>query len=396
MLDLFITPWQFAAFVAAALALLAPSLVARPRLRMAALLAFNVTLLGVWIGSAKGLAFHVAWATLAGLLIRRLGPGRRLSAGWCAAAVAIFVGALLAAKYALPHNPKAALGVRHAWATISLSFLTFRLVHLALDTHAGLVSRPGWLPFLNYVFFVPVSAAGPIQRFQEFEPQLREPQAMDGGVFLSAIRRIILGIAKKVLVATFLSPYVLGNMEPFGRHPFLVLAAACALYSVYLYVDFSGYTDIAIGSARLFGIRLPENFNKPWLAVDLQDFWTRWHMTLSIWLRVYLFFPMMKWLVGRFPGGARRTDPALAVIITFAIAGAWHGDAWGFLIFGLLHGLGMAAVFLARGRPIRAEALSPAARLLARVATFAYVSACWIPFVYPVAEIPWLLSLTLR
>lgn len=396
MLEFLVIPWQFAAFVATLLALLAPSLVARPRLRMAALLAFNALLLGVFIGSAKGLAFHVAWAAFAGILIRRLGLGRRFSPGWCAAGVAIFVGALLAAKYALPHHPKAALGVRHAWATISLSFLTFRLVHLALDTHAGLVARPRWLPFLNYVFFAPVSAAGPIQRFQDFDAQLRAPQPLDPEAFLAAVRRIILGIAKKVLVATFLSPYVLGNMEPFGPHPFLVLAAACALYSVYLYADFSGYTDLAIGSARLFGIRLPENFNQPWLAVDLQDFWNRWHMTLTSWLRTYLFFPMMKALVARFPGGARRADPALAIVVTFALAGAWHGDTWGFLAFGFLHGLGMAAVFLARGRPARAEAMRPATRLLARMATFAYVSACWIPFVYPVAEIPWLLSQAFR
>lgn len=396
MLEFLVIPWQFAAFVAAALALLAPSLVARPRLRMALLLAFNALLLGAFLGSAKGLAFHVAWAAVAGLLIRRLGPGRPFSAGWCAAAVLVFVGGLLAAKYVLPHHPKAALGVRHAWATISLSFLTFRLVHLALDAHAGLVARPSWLAFLNYAFFAPASAAGPIQRFQEFDSQLRAPATLNPAEFLRAIRRIILGIAKKVLVATFLSPWVLGNMEPFGPHPFLVLAAACALYSVHLYADFSGYTDIAIGSARLFGIRLPENFNRPWLAVDLQDFWNRWHMTLTAWLRTYLFFPTMKVLVARFPGGARRADPAIAILLTFAVAGAWHGDTCGFLAFGFLHGLGMAAVFLARGRPARPEAMRPAPRLLARLATFAYVSACWIPFVYPVAEIPWLLASAFR
>jgi alginate O-acetyltransferase complex protein AlgI len=305
------------------------------------------------------------------------------------------VAALVLAKYVLPHSVKGNLAIRQVWATISLSFLAFRMIHVVLDSHAGVIEKIDWLTFLNYIFFAPISVAGPIVRYQEFQQGFASPAVLEPSAFVNSIRRIVIGLVKKVFIATPLTPYVLGNMEPSGPYPFLTLFAACFLYSVYIYADFSGYTDMAIGSASLFGIKIPENFNKPYLATNLQEFWNRWHMTLSNWLRTYLFYPLNKVFVQKFPAQANRLDPMVAVVLTFAIAGIWHGNSWNFLLFGLMHGLGIGFYFLTRKR--RSTSIPSLRRTwLARFLTMAYVSIAWIPFVYPIQEIPWLINQALR
>lgn len=270
------------------------------------------------------------------------------------------------------------------------------MIQVAIDTGEGLIPRIRWLTFYNYVFFAPVSVAGPIQRYQDFEASLDDPADIGRDAFLDGIQRIVHGIAKKVLIAVPLTPYVLGNMEPCGNHPALVLLASCALYSVYIYADFSGLTDIAIGGARLFGIRVPENFNRPYLATDLQDFWNRWHMTLTQWLRTYLFYPFLKMLTYRFPSHAKRLCPIAALLVTFAVAGLWHGNSWNFLVFGLMHGVGIAFSFVFRRPGPPEKRRSPWGVWVSRLLTFAYVSAAWIPFVYPLNELPWLISVACR
>jgi len=395
MLEAIVQPWNFAILVALMLLLGQRGVIPVSEFaRKLLFLLFQMAVLGWVLGTWKGIIFYLLYIGLIGWGIRRLGPSRPRSGWWCAAIVAVIVAVLLLAKYYLPHSVRGALALKQVWATISLSFLTFRLIHVAMDVHAGLIPCPNWLTFLNYAFFVPVSVAGPIQNYGEFDSQFSNGQVLFEEEFVFAIRRLVFGIAKKVLIAAPLSPYVLGNMEPAGSHPFLLLMAACLLYSVYIYVDFSGYTDIAIGCAALAGVKLPENFNRPYLATNLQDFWSRWHMTLTAWLRTYLFYPLNKMLVYRFPGQAKKVDPMIAVIITFALAGMWHGDGWNFLVFGLMHGVGIAAFLLFRGKS-RATP-SPLGVFLSRAGTLIYVSLAWIPFVYPLEEIPWLIHSALH
>lgn len=397
MLDPLLQPAYLLLFVPVAWWLGHPGASSAPGVRRVVFIAVNMAILGGVVGTWKGLGFYIVLVGALGCALRWVGPGKRYSGLWCAALVLGLVLALVAAKYIVPVLPvysvKATLAVRQIWNTISLSFLTFRLIHVVVDAHDGLIEKPGWCSLFGYAFFAPVSVAGPIQKFQDFHSQFSDPKPLTSEAFLAAFQRLVVGIAKKVLIAGPLTPYVLGNMEPSGGHPLLMLILACALYSVYIYVDFSGYTDIAIGAAALFGITLPENFDRPWLATNLQDFWNRWHITFSHWLRTYLFYPINKFLVYRFPSGGKRANPVIAILVTFAIAGAWHGDGWNFLVFGLMHGMGIAAFFLVRRNP--APVSTPVRMWVGRAATFAYVSAVWIPFVYPLQEIPWLLRIAL-
>jgi len=368
---------------------------ALPVIRQIAFLSINIWILGwVW-GTLKGILLYIGWATITYGAIQFLGPKRKYSKWFCAGLIALWASSLLTVKYVLPTfaggfriPPLGHLEVHQIWSTLNLSFLTFRMIHLVIDTHDGLISKVKFLPFFNYVFFVPTSISGPIQKYNQFENEILEGTPLTESSFLQSLRRLVKGLAKKVLVASLLTPYVLGYMEPFGPYPLLVLLLSCILFSIYIYMDFSGYSDIAIGGAGLVGMKLPENFNRPYLAVNLQDFWNRWHITFSEWLRTYLFYPINKWLVQRYPQHARKLNPVIALLITFAIAGIWHGNTWNFLVFGLMHGIGLAFVFLIRGKK-REEPVGVKA-FLARILTLSYVSISWIPFVYPLAEIPWL------
>jgi alginate O-acetyltransferase complex protein AlgI len=371
-------------------------------LRPFAFLFFNALLLATWFGGRwEGVAilFVVGFVALALLTLARTRPVAGILA------FVLLLALLLLAKYNypdwMPHaysggllvgTLKRWLGMRSLKATIGVSYLVFRLLHVLLDLRSGRLARLDPLAFLNYVLLSPVSIAGPINRYEEFERDFRAPSPLDSTAFLWAMRRIIWGLVKKVLIAGLVAPWALGNLEPAGPWAPLLLALGCALYSVYLYADFSGYTDIALGFGRLLGLRLPENFNRPWSASNLQEFWMRWHMTLTGWIRTYIFYPLNLWLTRRHPAGGKLLNPSIAIVISFLVIGVWHGEYLNFLAFGLYHGLGICWVmFLRRRRPPPAGGHRGFALTWRRVATFVAVSASWIFFVYPLGDIPWLL-----
>jgi D-alanyl-lipoteichoic acid acyltransferase DltB (MBOAT superfamily) len=186
-----------------------------------------------------------------------------------------------------------------------------------------------------YLSFFPHLVAGPIVRGSELLPQLREqpdPDALDA---TRAARLIGRGLIKKMIVANYLAQTlttpVFGSPRSYRSWDLLIAAYA---YSVQIYADFSGYTDIAIGVALLLGIKFPDNFNRPYTATTLQDFWRRWHMTLSRWLRDYLYIPL-----GGSHGGRRAMYRNL--MITMVLGGLWHGASWNFVVWGVLHGAGL-------------------------------------------------------
>lgn len=253
---------------------------------------------------------------------------------------------------------------------IGLSFITFQAISYVVDVKRGLLEPATTLDFGLYLSFFPHVVAGPIVRAREFIPQLATPRnprdvAVGAGVVLIAI-----GLVKKVALADYLAREVVdpvfGVPEAYAA-PDVALAAYA--YAAQIYCDFSGYTDIAIGCALLLGFRFPENFNRPYTAVSLQDFWRRWHLTLSRWLRDYLYIPL-----GGNSGSARRTERNL--LITMLLGGLWHGAAWTFVVWGAIHGLGLA---LGRRRArILGESTRPAwAR---RLITFHIVCLAWVFF----------------
>lgn len=264
---------------------------------------------------------------------------------------------------------------------LGISFFTFQQIAWLVDIHVGR-ARPG--PLLDYALFVaffPQLIAGPIVHHREMMPQFaRRNLRFDPDDVALGLGFFTIGLFKKVVVADGMAGYATPVFEAAlaGRDPSFFEAWGGALaYSFQLYFDFSGYSDMAIGLALLFGIRLPVNFASPYKAVNIVDFWRRWHMTLSRFLRDYLYIP----LGGSRHGSARRYANLL---LTMLLGGLWHGAAWTFVAWGALHGLYLV---LAHGfRSLRRafgqdpEHSTPLGRGLARLCTFLAVVMGWVLF----------------
>ena len=261
---------------------------------------------------------------------------------------------------------------------IGISFLTFRMISYQVDIYRRTIEPAPALDFFVYAAFFPYLLAGPIARVSEFVPQLREPRdprRIDAG---RAFFLIYAGLLKKMLIADYLATHLVnGVFTTPGQYSSLETLVGIVGYSVQIYCDFSAYSDIAIGLALLLGFELPENFNAPYTARTLQDFWRRWHMTLSRWLRDYLYIPL-----GGSRKGARRTS--INIMVTMLLGGLWHGAGWTFVVWGGLHGVGQAVGRSRReGRKRRGlpglpdNALAVARQ---RLFTFGYVTFAWVFF----------------
>ena len=262
---------------------------------------------------------------------------------------------------------------------LTLSFYAFQALTYTIDIYRGdSKSTPSYLAHLAAVSFFPTIIAGPITRVSSLVTQFekRKPvAAVDGS---RALFMIGMGLSKKLLIADFLSTNFVNRVFDF---PSLYTGAenllAVYAYAVQIYCDFSGYTDIARGSAMLMGFQLPVNFNRPYMSRNLADFWRRWHITLSHWLRDYLFFSL--------PGKRSKFMPYINLVITMVLGGLWHGANWNFAVWGLLHGVGLAVV---RGWQTWRGAAQPsrAGQLFATLATFHFVAFAWIFFRAPNLE----------
>jgi alginate O-acetyltransferase complex protein AlgI len=238
----------------------------------------------------------------------------------------------------------------HPYVTIGLSYVFFRVLHLAIDAHQGdLPSRPTLLSYLNYTLNFTCLVAGPIQRYDDYRISAEAPRPINMVSLGQSAERIICGLFKVFVVSALLvavKQTLLDELlvsQPFDER-ILIAMALVGIYPLYLYFNFSGYTDFVIGVARWFGLVLPENFDRPFQSTNFIEFWSRWHITLSTWLKTYVFQPLMMRLIGRFP--ARNFEPAivvLALFVTFFLVGAWHGQTTSFLFFGVLQGFGVAA-----------------------------------------------------
>jgi len=275
------------------------------------------------------------------------------------------------------------------YATIGLSYMFFRLAHLLIDTHGRDLKAPiGPVSYLNYMLNFTTLVSGPIQRFQDFANWDVEQRALNWRLVGQSLERIVVGFFKVAIVSALLySLHLRALGAPSARDGLLQREAyVCVVggaYAIYLYYNFSGYMDIVIGVARFFGLTLPENFNKPFSANNFLDFWRRWHMTLSDWLRFYVYNPLLQKLITTFPSPALTPlHGVVAVFATFFLIGLWHGQTGVFAIYGLLLGLGVSGNMLyqiamtsALGRrDYRAIAGSFSYQMAARGLTFAWVS----------------------
>ncbi len=255
---------------------------------------------------------------------------------------------------------------------VGISFFTFQALSYVIDTYRRHTEPAPLLDFAVYLSLFPHLVAGPIVRARELLPQLKEkadPRRIDAAL---AFRLIFAGLFKKVVVSSFLASAIVDPVFAVpGQHSALEVLFAVYGYAVQIYADFSGYTDIAIGCALLLGLRFPQNFDAPYTSQSIQEFWRRWHMTLSFWLRDYLYIPL-----GGNHGSERRVQRNL--FLTMVIGGLWHGAAWKFVVWGAIHGGAMCAE--RAWRRSHEPATTPGARVLHWLVTFHVVCLAWVFF----------------
>lgn len=363
-----------------------------PRYRFALLLAFCFVFHANFAGPA-GVAPIIALGIVTYFI------GRSQSKGWCKFGIALCVLSLCTYKYThffcnevIAHfwpafGEHAATTAKHflpELPPLAISFFTFEFVHYLFEVMKGGEPIKKITHFAQFTFYFPSLVAGPIKRYSQFLPALEQGLAkvnlrdVSEGLLLVAV-----GFFKKAVIADNLTAFIDHKGPVFAQLPVEWRWLLVAAIAFRIYMDFSGYSDMAIGFSRMMGIQLPKNFNWPYLATSIQDFWQRWHISLSSWIRDYVYIP----LGGNRLGTARRVFNGL---FAFALCGLWHGAAWNFIVWGLYHGVGLAIQNSYR------KALGPVgagigvvfdrAPMLGWAVTMLFVGLGWLLFFYPVHE----------
>ena len=325
----------------------------------------------------------------------------------CYAAIATCIAALVFYKYThfvsrellailAPDLSARATTLSTSWLPdsppLALSFFAFEFVHYLVDVAGGSTPIRSPKTFALFAIYFPSLVAGPVKRYQDFTAAL--PRAL-AHVELTEVaagaQRVALGFFKKILLADNLTVALAFYEKDFSNlsapEAWLFLAALSAR----ILLDFSGYTDIALGLSQMLGLRLPENFNYPYAATGLRDFWSRWHISLSSWIRDYVYIP----LGGNRHGPLRRSGN---LIIAFALCGLWHGDAWHFVLWGLWHGVGLVLQATYRkalgSLGARLGSILDRFAVLSWLLTLVFVAFGWLLFFYPASQ-AWSMALKL-
>jgi D-alanyl-lipoteichoic acid acyltransferase DltB (MBOAT superfamily) len=337
----------------------------------------------------------IAISTLTGYALARL-IGRtsrqRWRAGLLALAVVTNLGMLLALKYVdfFGNTWRALSGQTTATGPllasivlpVGVSFYTLQVIGYTIDVYRGRIASEKHLGmFALYVSFFPKLVAGPLERADHLLPQLRRENTFEVARVVSGLRRVLWGLFKKVVVADRLAVYVNAVYAQPLDHAGWTIVTATLFCGVQIYADFSGYSDIAIGTAQMFGLELIENFRQPYCAPSVSEFWRRWHISLSTWFRDYLYIPL---------GGNRvpRWRWYLNLFVVFLVSGLWHGANWTFVVWGSLHGAYVVAeVWSRKARDWIARAVHVESQgvrtVLGTATTFILVSFAWIFFQSP-------------
>jgi D-alanyl-lipoteichoic acid acyltransferase DltB (MBOAT superfamily) len=322
------------------------------------------------------------------LLSHAIGRAHRLERkqAWLALTVVMNLGVLAYFKYAnfgLENACAAlsALGVTVPTFALSItlpvgiSFFTFESMSYVIDVYRGEIKpHQSYLEYVTFVAFFPHLVAGPIVRPRDLLPQLAAAPRWDEKQASAALLMIAIGLLKKLAIADYLGLNLVDRVfDAPTQYSALECYVAVVGYAVQIYTDFSGYTDIAIGSAALLGVRFPANFAAPYQAHDIVDFWRRWHISLSTWLRDYLYIPL---------GGNRRgrLRTYANLIATMLLGGLWHGPKWTFVIWGGLHGVALALNRAFRERFGDRLGSTPLLRLVGALCTFHFVLLAWVFF----------------
>ena len=352
------------------------------------LLAASYFFYGWW--DARFLALIIVSTAIDYWACRRILSNPRGPRAWLFVSIASNLGILGFFKYCNFFAESAAaalatLGIKAGWPLlevvlpVGISFYTFQTMSMTIDTYRGVIVRlPSFLDVALYVAFFPQLVAGPIVRAQSFLPQIRRRPRFRPALFAWGWWLICVGLFKKTVIADSLARVVEQHMvrpDLYHAHALESWKAAVA-FSLQIYCDFSGYSDVAIGIAGLLGIRFLRNFNAPYLAVSFSDFWRRWHISLSTWLRDYLYIPLGGSRSGL--GSTRRN-----LMVTMLLGGLWHGASWNFVLWGGLHGAFLVVEQAIVGRRLHRRPQSPWVDLSRVVLVFAAVTLLWVPFRAP-------------
>lgn len=274
-----------------------------------------------------------------------------------------------------------ALGVEMSGYTLQLilpvgiSFYTFQTLSYSIDVYRGkLEPTRSLLNFAAFVGFFPQLVAGPIERATSLLPQIEERRVFDFSEAVAGFRLILWGLFKKAVVADSCAYYVDDIFNHYHEYSGSTLILGAVYFSIQIYGDFSGYSDMAIGTARLFGIRLMKNFDTPYFSRDIAEFWRRWHISLSTWFRDYLYIPL---------GGSRR-GKSIALrntVLIFLVSGFWHGANWTFVVWGLIHAVLFIPLLLrGKNRTFLASDRLHGRHIGGMLLTFCLVTLAWVVF----------------
>jgi alginate O-acetyltransferase complex protein AlgI len=260
---------------------------------------------------------------------------------------------------------------------LGISYIIFKYISYLTDIHWGIVKKGHWLDFACYGSLFTIFVAGPIERFERLKPQLEaEAEPFKLAYLDTAFQRIVFGLFKKLVLADWLGYFIQPVWQNPDQYSTFIRIGALFGYSLQIYFDFAGYSDIAIGSSKLLGLKIMENFNNPYFAPNISQFWRRWHISLSDWIKDYLFFPLsqnkqsMFWLIFCVP------------VIAMALCGLWHGAAWHYVIWGVWHGVGISLLqswnmFKRANKKKLSFVNKPWFSYLSIVITFVYVTMGW-------------------
>ena len=323
--------------------------------------------------------------------------GRRVAGGapgarraWLALGIAGCLGALAVYKYQgfFADSLNWTLGVLGVTSTLkppalrpplAISFFIFEYVHYLIEVYRGTFTPAGLKSFMLFIMFFPTLICGPIKRFQLFNPEEYVRRRLDPANVHAGLERILFGLAKKTLIADAVAPYCLPVFANPDAYTTGQLWLGVYGYAMQIYFDFSGYSDIAVGSATLLGYPVPENFNYPYLQTNIARFWQSWHMSLTSWITDYVYIPL---------GGNRRGELRAAGnrFVAMTICGLWHGAAFHFMVWGMYHGIALNLYrFWQSGRerlfgPRQGEG-SFVVRVAGGLVTFHVVCIGWVLFV---------------
>jgi len=260
---------------------------------------------------------------------------------------------------------------------LGISYITFKHISYLTDVHWKLTKAGNFIDFVEYSSLFTIYVAGPIERFERFQPQVAGEKLRFNFLYVDeGFTRIVYGLAKKLILADWIGHFTSPIWNNPDHHSLIIRIGALVGYSLQIYFDFSGYSDIAIGTSRLFGIKIMENFNNPYLQKNISQFWRCWHISLSDWIRDYLFFPLNQVMQNKF------WAICCVPIIAMGLCGLWHGAEWHFVIWGMWHGAGIAVYQLWNQYKRKNKQLAKALKAnvygyIATLITYSFVTIGW-------------------